>query len=153
MKRWFEHVSNLLNQPSCNEDMQSSWLIPGHHQKEMLKSYHATKHQVLTTYLQKLINPIETATQMLDELLCRIWQDENVPKECKERPSDKISKKGNLSPFDNCREIMLLSLQGKILKRGISQWLKAAVDTTDNQGRFRQNKWRSDQTATLRVVL
>lgn len=95
MKRWFEHVSNLLNQPSCNEDMQSSRLIPGHHQKEMLKSYHATKHQVLIIYLQKLLNQIETATQMLDEPLCRIWQDENVSKEWKQRPTDKIPKNGN----------------------------------------------------------
>lgn len=64
---------------------------------------------------------------MLDELLCSIWQDENVPKEWMERLTDKIPKKGNLSAFDNCRGI--ISLQGKILKRGMSQWLKAAVDT------------------------
>lgn len=45
-----------INHPATKTKMQSSRLIPDHHQQERLKSYHATKHQVLTIYLQKLLN-------------------------------------------------------------------------------------------------
>lgn len=166
MKRWVEHFSYLLNQPSpaVRANMQPAEVplsvdCRRPTEAEIKKAIRLSKNNKApgpdNIPAEALKADVETSSQMLYDLFGRIWKEENVPGEWKEGHLVKIPKKGNLSLCDNYRGIMLLSVPGKILNQVIWQRLKAAVDAElrDNQAGFRQNRSRADQIATLRIIL
>ena len=85
---------------------------------------------------------IETSTEILHDLLGKIWEQEEIPTEWKEGYPVKLPKKGDMQDCKNYRGIMLLPVPGKVLNRVILDRLKAGVDAKlrDHQAGFRQSK-------------
>ena len=96
---------------------------------------------------------IQTSTEMLHPLLCKIWEQERVPDDWKRGHFVKLAKKGDLSFCNNCRGIILLSISGKILSRIILERLKSTLDKTlrDEQAGFRQDCSCTDHIATAHL--
>ena len=94
---------------------------------------------------------VQTSTEMLQPLLTKIWEQEQVPEDWKRGHLVKLPKKGDLSQCNNWRGIMLLSIPGKALSRIILERLKTALDKKlrDEQAGFRQNRSCTDHIATL----
>ncbi|VDO31991.1 unnamed protein product [Schistosoma margrebowiei] len=66
---------------------------------------------------EALKSDIEATTNMLYLLFKKIWEEEQVPMDWKERHLVKILKKGDLSKCKNYRGITLLSIPGKVFNR------------------------------------
>ena len=98
---------------------------------------------------------VQTSTDMLHPLLCKIWEQEQVPEDWKRGHLVKLPKKGDLSSCNNWRGIMLLSIPGKILSRIILERMKTALDNTlrDEQAGFRQDRSCTDHIATMRIIV
>ena len=98
---------------------------------------------------------IQTSTEMLHPLLCKIWEQERVPEDWKRGHLVKLPKKGDLSSCNSWRGIMLLSIPGKVLSRIILERLKNALDKTlrDEQAGFRQDRSCTDHIATMRIII
>ena len=98
---------------------------------------------------------IETSTEILHDLLGKIWEQEEIPTEWIERYLVKLPKKGDMQDCNNYREIMLLSVPGKVLNRVILDRLKTGVDAKlrDHQAGFRKDRSCTDQIATLRIIV
>lgn len=76
------------------------------------------RQQGLTTPQQKPMETnIGTAINMLQGLLSRIWDDEQIPAEWKDGILIKQRRKGDVRDCSNYRGIALLSVQGKVLNR------------------------------------
>ena len=166
MSRWVEHFKAVLNQEPPIEKAQiqpSQELLPidcsRPSKSEISKAIQHLKNNKApgpdNIPAEILKADINTTTQMLYDLIGKIWEEEKVPNDWKEGHLVKLPKKGDLSICDNYRGIMLLSVPGKVLYRIILERLKRAVDTKlrDNQAGFRQNRSCADQIATLRIIL
>ena len=88
-----------------------------------------------------------TSVDMLQVLLKRIWQEQEVPREWKEGHIVKIPQRGKLDDCNNYRRISLLVTAGKVLNRIILEILKEALDCKprEEQAGFRQHRSCSDQ--------
>ena len=98
---------------------------------------------------------INTMMEILYKLFEAIWIEEVVPNDWKLGDLIKISKKGDLRNCDNYRGISLLSVPGKVLNRVVLERLRVAVDPNlrENQAGFRKGRSRTDQIATLRIII
>ena len=67
----------------------------------------------------------------------------------------KLPKKGDVQDCKNYREIMLLSVPGKVLNRVIFDRLKTGVDAKlrDHQAAFRKDRSCTAQIATPRIIV
>jgi hypothetical protein len=166
LKRWAEHFNNLLNQPSpvsraaippAAEQLPLNCNRPS--RAEISKAIKALKKNKApgpdSIPAEALKADLETSTDMMYNLIGKIWEEEDVPKEWKDGHIIKLPKKGDLSKCENYRGIMLLSTPGKILNRIILNRLKSAVDSSlrDQQAGFRAERSCTDQIATLRIIL
>ncbi|XP_068671400.1 uncharacterized protein [Montipora foliosa] len=79
---------------------------------------------------EALKTDVQTSTEMIDPLLMKIWENEQIPVEWKKGYLVKLPKKGDLSSCNNWRGIMLLSIPCKILTRIILERIKKALDET-----------------------
>ncbi|XP_055878515.1 uncharacterized protein LOC106074981 [Biomphalaria glabrata] len=88
-------------------------------------------------------------------LLCKIWEQEKVPKFWKLGYLIKLLKKGDLTQCNNWRGIMLLSFLSKVLTRIILECLKDALDKRlrPEQAGFCKEKSCTDYIATLRIII
>ncbi|VDO79179.1 unnamed protein product [Schistosoma curassoni] len=92
---------------------------------------------------------------MLNILLSKIWDEEQVLTDWKERHRIKISKQGDLSKSENYRGITILSIPGKVLNRVLLYRMNASVDAQlrDQQSGFRKDRSCTDQIATLPIIM
>ncbi|VDP39340.1 unnamed protein product [Schistosoma mattheei] len=104
---------------------------------------------------EALKSDIELTTNMLYLLFKKIWEEEQVPMDWKVGHLIKISKKGDLSKYENYRGITLLSVPGKVFNRVLLNRMKDAVDAQiqDQQSGFRRDRSCTDQIATLRIIV
>ena len=146
MKRWVEHFKEVLNQPPPPPDANiqpAAAELPINCNRpskaEISKAINTLKNNKSpgpdNIPAEVLKADLETSTQMLYELLGKIWEDENIPQDWKEGHLVKLPKKGDLSICDNYRGIMLLSVPGKVLNRVMLERMKKTVDhkLRDNQ--------------------
>ena len=93
--------------------------------------------------------------EILYGLFKKIWEEEEIPLEWKERLLIKIPKKGDLGLCSNYRGITLLSVPRKVLNRIILERLKGPVDHTlrDQQAGFRPGRSCTDQITALRIIV
>ncbi|KAH9581718.1 hypothetical protein MS3_00000626 [Schistosoma haematobium] len=85
----------------------------------------------------------------------KIWDEKQVPTNCKEGHLVKITKKGDLSKCENYRGIILLSIPGKVFNSVLLSRTKNSVDAQlrDQQAGFRKDRSCTDQIDTLRIIV
>ena len=166
LKRWREHFEELLNRPPpqnppditpAEEVLQINCERPS--KAEIEKAIHHMKRGKASgpdkIPAEAIKADIETSTEILHDLLGKIWEQEEIPTEWKEGYLVKLPKKGDMQDCNNYRGIMLLSVPGKVLNRVILDRLKTGVDAKlrDHQAGFRKDKSCTDQIATLRIIV
>ncbi|VDO84330.1 unnamed protein product [Schistosoma mattheei] len=77
---------------------------------------------------EALKSNIEVTKNMLHLLLQKIWEEEQILMDWKERQLIKIPKKGDLSKCENYRGVTQLSIPGKVFNRVLLNRMKDAVD-------------------------
>ena len=95
---------------------------------------------------------IENSTEILNYIIGKIWEQEEIPTEWKEGYLVKLPMKGDMQPCQNYRGIMLLPVPGKVLNRVILDTLKTGVDAKlrDHQAGFRKDRPKfNSNTANL----
>ena len=166
MDRWKEHFEQLLNQPEPTIRLD----IPAAPTELQIETGPPTRGEIYKAI--RLLNngkaegpdgipaeilkaDINTSADMLEILLKRIWEEEDVPLEWKEGHIVKIPKKGNLDMCNNYRGICLLATAGKVLNRIILERLRGVLDKElrEEQAGFRQHRSCSDQIITLRIII
>ena len=165
LKQWVEHFTDLLNRPAPEEQpniSQSEVDLPINVKKpskEIKKAIRTLKNGKAAgpngIRAKALKADIDTATDILQNLCAKIWDEEKVPADWREGLVIKLPKKGNLRDCSNYRGIMLLSVPGKVLNRVILDRVKDAVDPQlrDQQAGFRRNRSCADQIASLRIII
>ena len=166
LKRWREHFEELLNRPPpqnppditpAEEVLQINCERPS--KAEIEKAIHHMKRGKASgpdkIPAEAIKADIETSTEILHDLLGKIWEQEEIPTEWKEGYLVKLPKKGDMQDCNNYRWIMLLSVPGKVLNRVILDRLKTGVDAKlrDHQAGFRKDRSCTDQIATLRIIV
>ncbi|KAK2179617.1 hypothetical protein NP493_480g03044 [Ridgeia piscesae] len=166
LKRWREHFEELLNRPPpqnppditpAEEVLQIICERPS--KAEIAKAIHHMKRGKASgpdkIPAEAIKADIETSTEILHDLLGKIWEQEEIPTEWKEGYLVKLPKKGDMQDCNNYRGIMLLSVPGKVLNRVILDRLKTVVDAKlrDHQAGFRKDRSCTDQIATLRIIV
>ena len=165
-KRWVEHFTEVLNQEPPTQEAE---ILPARNilpmncnqpsKAEITRAINTLKNNKSPgpdhIPAEALKAGLETSTQLLYNLIGKIWTEEDIPQDWKEGHLVKLPKKGDLSICDNYRGIMLLSVPGKVLNRILLERMKKAVDQElrDNQAGFRQNRSCADQIATLRIII
>ena len=93
--------------------------------------------------------------ELLYPLFKKIWEEVQVSSEWKEGYLIKLPTKGDLGSCSNHRGITLLSIQGKVSSRVLLKRMKDAFDPQlrDHQAGFRRGRSRTNQIATLRIIL
>ena len=165
-KRWAEYFKELLNRPAPNNtpdiqpalrdlDINCARPTKGEIKNaiKMLKNGKAAGPDGIPAEAIKA--DLELSTNILYDILGRIWEKQELPKDWREGHLVKLPKKGDLTDCSNYRGIMLLSVPGKVLNRVILERIKKAVDShlRDEQAGFRQNRSCLDQIATLRIII
>lgn len=165
-RRWIEHFQELFNRPAPVNPPE----IPPAESDLPIRCGAPTKEEICSAIKQlkngKSAGPdsipaealkadIETSVELLHPLFCKIWEDEEEPREWKEGYLIKLPKKGDLSSCSNYRGITLLSIPGKVFNRILLNRVKDAVDPhlRDQQAGFRKERSCTDQIATLRIIL
>ena len=166
MKRWKEHFEELLNMPKpqvppeiepAEEELQINCERPS--KEEIMKAIKNLKDRKATgpdnIPAEAIKADKDISTELLYNLLGKIWEREEIPVEWKEGHLIKLPKKGDMHECTNYRGIMLLSVPGKILNRIILDRLKEAIDKQlrEEQAGFRKNRSCTDQIATLRIIV
>ena len=166
LKRWREHFEELLNRPPpqnppditpAEEVLQINCERPS--KAEIEKAIHHMKRGKASgpdkIPAEAIKADIETSTEILHDLLGKIWEQEEIPTEWKEGYLVKFPKKGDMQDCNNYRGITLLSVPGKVLNRVILDRLKTGVDAklSDHQAGFRKDRSCTDQIATLRIIV
>ena len=139
VERWAEHFKELLNRPSPTEKADIS------QPTEVLDINIdiPTKEEIRTaiTKLNKgkaagpdginaeiLKADLDASTNAMYDLISKIWEIEQIPKDWKEGHIIKLPKKGDLRECKNYRGITLLSVPGKVLSRILLDRIKVLVD-------------------------
>ena len=166
LKRWRDHFEELLNRPPppnppditpAEEVLQMNCERPS--KAEIEKAIHHMKRGKASgpdkIPAEAIKADIETSTEILHDLLGKIWEQEEIPTEWKEGYLVKLPKKGDMQDCNNYRGIMLLSVPGKVLNRVILDRLKTVVDAKlrDHHAGFRKDRSCTDQIATLRIIV
>ena len=164
--RWVQHFQEVLNRPPPVSPPD----IPPENEPLNVNTGPPTKAEI-TKAIKSIKNgkaggpdgiPPEAlkadpavSAEMLQPLLLKIWEEEQVPHEWKLGYMVKLPKKGDLSVCGNWRGIMLLSVPGKVLTRIILERLKEALDVKlrPEQAGFRQGRSCADHIATLRIII
>ena len=96
-----------------------------------------------------------TTADVLQSLLKRIWELENMPEDWRKGLIIKLPKKGDLTRCGNWRGITLLSVVGKVMARSIIKRMRDAVDRRlrKEQGGFRPNRGTGMQIFILRNII
>ena len=166
LKRWREHFEELLNRPPpqnppditpAEEVLQINCERPS--KADIEKAIHHMKRGKASgpdkIPPEAIKADIETSTEILHDLLGKIWEQEEIPTEWEEGYLVKLPKKGDMQDCKNYRGIMLLSVPGKVLNRVILDRLKTGVDAKlrDHQAGFRKDRSCTDQIATLQIIV
>ena len=164
--RWVEHFEEVLNRPPPSTVPD----IPPATEQLRVNTNPPTKAEIIKA-IKKMKNgkasgpdgiPPEaikadptTSAEMLQPLLQKIWEQEQVPADWRRGHLVKLPKKGDLSQCGNWRGIMLLSVPSKVLTRVILERLKDALDKRlrAEQAGFRQDRSGTDHIATLRIII
>ncbi|VDO77720.1 unnamed protein product [Schistosoma curassoni] len=156
--RWVEYFEELLNRPA----LMNSPDIEAAHTDLPIDVSPPTTEEIRMTIRQikrgkaagpdnipaeALKSDIEVTTNMLHILFKKIWEEEQVLMDWKERHHIKIPKKGNLSKCENYRGITLLSVPGKVFNRVLLN------RDRDQQAGFRKHRSCTDQIVTIRIII
>ena len=167
LKRWTEHFKTLLNQFS---EVDESVLlnIP---QREVDESLAAppTVEEVAKA-IAKLKNnkcpgadgiPAEVfkyggdeLTRRLYQIICQIWEEEDVPQQWKDASIIKLFKKGDTMECGNYRGISILTVVGKILSNIFLVRLKPIMEAVvpESQCGFRNGRGTDDMIFCARQI-
>ena len=93
--------------------------------------------------------------KVLNSLLNKVWDEEDIPQDWKVGLLVKLSKKGDLSLRKNWRGVMLLKVACKVLCKIILERMRDALEgrLRDEQAEFRKERSCCDQIATLRIIV
>ena len=164
--RWVQHFQEILNRPPPSSTPD----IPPEMQLLNISTGPPTKAEIIkaikTIKNGKAAGPDgippealkadpAVSAEILQPLLQKIWEDEEMPENWKIGYMVKLPKKGDLSLCNNWRGIMLLSVPSKILTRVILERLKEALDKKlrPEQAGFRKERSCTDHIATLRIII
>ena len=166
MQRWRENFEELLNrlppqnppdiapveevlQINCDRPSKADIEKAIHH----MKRGKASCPDKIPAVAIKAV--IETSTEILHDLIGKIWEQEEMSTEWKVGYLAKLPKKGGMHECQNYRGIMHLSVPEKALNRVILDRLKTRVDAKlrDNQVGFRKDRPCTDQIATLWIIV
>ena len=91
---------------------------------------------------------------MLD-LVCKVWQEKEVPKEWADAVLVPIPKKGDLGQCDNWRGVALLDVVGKVVAKVLQDRLQqlAEEELPESQCGFRRGRGCSDMIYTVRQLV
>ena len=169
ISRWKEHYSVLLNTDNPS-DPQLLNLIPQRDtasHMDSLPTLEEVEHAVASLKNRKSPGvdgiPAEvwkhggpTTLRRLHELICKIWETEEVPQQWKDARLISIyKKKGDRAICGNSRGISLLSVAGKVLaKIMLIRLNKHIVDSTcpESQCGFRRGRGTTDMIFTARQL-
>lgn len=164
--RWVEHFKEVLNRPPpltvydippATEQLNVNTNPPTN--AEIIKAIKKMKNNKASgpdgIPPEALKADPKTSAEMLQPLLRKIWEQEQVPLDWKRGHLVKLPKKGDLSQCGNWRGIMLLSVPSKVLTRVILERLREALDKRlrPEQAGFRQDRSCTDHIATLRMII
>ncbi|VDP87041.1 unnamed protein product [Schistosoma mattheei] len=98
---------------------------------------------------------VEASAKILHFLFRKIWDEEQVPRDCEEGLLIKIPKKGDLSKCDNYSGITLLSIPGKAFIKVLLNRMKDFVyaQLRDQQAGFRKDRSCTNQIVTLLIIV
>ncbi|VDP82029.1 unnamed protein product [Schistosoma curassoni] len=151
--RWVKHFNELLNRPAplnppnieaASTDLPTNVGPPTIEEISMairqIKSGKAAGPDNILA--EALKGDVAATARILHIRFNKIWDEEQVPKDWKERLLIKISKKGDLSKCDNYRGITLLSIPRKVFNRVSLNRMKDYVDAQlrDQQAGFRKGR-------------
>lgn len=127
LKRWAEHFSGLLNRPApealpdippAETELPINWDKPSKTEiKRAIMALNGKAAGPDDIPAEAIKADIGTAVNMLHSLFSKIWEEEQIPAEWKERILIKLPKKRDLRVCSNYRGISLLSVPGKVLNR------------------------------------
>ena len=139
--RWAEYFEETFNQPATSVppaipppnkllDINTSF----HSKTEIVKAIKSLKSGKVAgpdgSPPKTIKADIQTSTEMLYLLLCKIWGQKRVLGDWKRGHFVKLPKEEDLSSCNNWRGIMPLSIPGKILSRITLERLRSALDKT-----------------------
>ena len=167
-QRWSEHFSEVLNRP---EPVDPAAVLEENFMEELVITEEPLSKTEIINTVKQLKNgkaagfdevspdvlkadPATTA-DVLDSLLKRIWELENMPEDWRKGLIIKLPKKGDLTSCGNWRGITLLSVVGKVLARCIIMRMRDAVDSRlrKEQGGFRPHRGTGMQIFILRNII
>ena len=104
---------------------------------------------------EMLLADLDTAVEVLTDLLNKIWRKEKLPEDWTKGIIIKLPKKGDLSICDNWRGIMLLSIPSKVLSKVLLSRIDEKLDLKfrEEQAGFRKGRGCIDQIFTLRNII
>ena len=169
-ERWRRHFSTVLNIQSHHNatEMEKTRQRPTRHQMAKLPS-----REELTDAVGKLQNGKAAGKSgilpemvkagccndnflniMLD-LVCKVWQEKEVPKEWADAVLVPIPKKGDLGQCDNWRGVALLDVVGKVVAKVLQDRLQqlAEEELPESQCGFRRGRGCSDMIYTVRQLV
>ncbi|KAL8588826.1 hypothetical protein ACOMHN_011542 [Nucella lapillus] len=168
-ERWREHFSTLLNRPSTvsNEALDQIPQRPTLDSLDLpasLEEVHMAIQQTssgkspgkdgIHAEIFKTVGPV--ALDTFHDLLCRIWEEEDMPQEFRDATIISIFKnKGSKSDCGNYQGISLLSIAGKILARVILNRLISNIseyNLPEAQCGFRSGRSTIDMIFAVRQV-
>ncbi|VDP81831.1 unnamed protein product [Schistosoma mattheei] len=98
---------------------------------------------------------LSVTAKIIHILLSKIWDEEQVSRDWKERHLINIQKKGDLSKRENHKCISLLSILGKVYNRALLNRIEDCVDAKlrHQQAGFCKDRSCTDQIATLWIIV
>ena len=166
LKRWAEHFEKLLNRKDPDElpdlNLNSPTLnIPTNppSKSEIESAINKLKaHKsggVNDTVGELLKASPKLSTEILEPLLRKIWEKEEIPSDWTKGLTCKLPKKGDLGQCNNWRGITLLCIILKVFTRCILNRIKDPIDEKirREQAGFRKGRSCLDQIFALRTIL
>ena len=167
-QRWQEHFSEVLNRPEPEipavipeEDFMEEIIISEEplSKEEIIDTVRELKNGKAAGFDEVSPDVLKadpaTTADVLQSLLKRIWELENMPEDWRKGLIIKLPKKGDLTRCGNWRGITLLSVVGKVMARSIIKRMRDAVDRRlrKEQGGFRPNRGTGMQIFILRNII
>ena len=166
--RWKEHFCEVLNRTPPSE--RANFQGRNVRRRLPISTTPVTKAEVVSAVkklkvgkapgidkitAEMIRSDVDNNSDILCNLLNKVWSEEKVPQEWKKLIIVKLPKKGNLSDCNNWRGITLLPVPGKILCRVMLDRMKTAVDKIlrEEQAGFRAGRSTMDQIFCLRNII
>ena len=166
LERWRQHFQEVLNRPDpvefadipeAEEDLEiNTGGITVEEVKEAIRHTKSGKAPGADGICAEMLKvESQELPKILQEILQKIWETEEIPNDWKTGIIIKLPKKGDLSNCNNWRGITLLSITSKIFGRIILRRITGAIDSIlrQEQTGFRKGRSCMDHIFTLRQII